>query len=148
MFCKKGVLRNFTNFQENTCARVSSLTKLQVWVWPEACNFIKKNTLAHVFFCEFCEISKNIFSYRTPPVAASSLLNYMPYVPSRLRALIFTRLNYAPCSPYLSVICTYSEQSLFIFLVKYFFCNGSCSRVHNFGRRKSPFWLDLPYICE
>ena len=38
---------------------------------PEACNFIKKETLAQVFFCEFCEISKNTFSYRTPPVAAS-----------------------------------------------------------------------------
>ena len=29
------------------------------------CNFIKKETLAQVFSCEFCEISKNIFSYRT-----------------------------------------------------------------------------------
>ena len=26
-----------------------------------ACNFIKKETLAQVFFCEFCEISKNTF---------------------------------------------------------------------------------------
>ena len=26
---------------------------------PEASNFIKKETLAHVFSCEFCEISKN-----------------------------------------------------------------------------------------
>ena len=25
------------------------------------CNFIKKETLAHVFSCEFCEISKNSF---------------------------------------------------------------------------------------
>ena len=30
------------------------------------------HTLAQqVFSCEFCEISKNTFSYRTPPVAAS-----------------------------------------------------------------------------
>ena len=29
--------------------------------------------LAQVFFCEFCEISKNNFSYRTPAVAASVL---------------------------------------------------------------------------
>ena len=28
---------------------------------PKACNFIKKEKLAQVFFCEFCEISKNIF---------------------------------------------------------------------------------------
>ena len=29
-------------------------------------NFIKKETLAQVFSCEFCEISKNTFFYRTP----------------------------------------------------------------------------------
>ena len=38
---------------------------------PQACNFIKKETLAQVFSCEFCEISKNTVSYKTPPVAAS-----------------------------------------------------------------------------
>ena len=32
---------------------------------------IKKETLAQVFSCEFREISKNIFSYRTRLVAAS-----------------------------------------------------------------------------
>ena len=36
-----------------------------------ACNFVKKETLAQVFSCEFCEISKDTFSYRTPPVAVS-----------------------------------------------------------------------------
>ena len=44
---RKGVLRNFAKFTENTCA------------W--ACNFIKKETLAQVLSCEFCEISKNTF---------------------------------------------------------------------------------------
>ena len=44
------------NSQENTCARVS---------------FMKKETLAQGFSCGFCEIFKNTFSYRTPPVAAS-----------------------------------------------------------------------------
>ena len=39
------------NSQENTCSRVSGL----------ACSFIKKETLAQVFSCEFCEISKNTF---------------------------------------------------------------------------------------
>ena len=39
---------------------------------PEVfCNFIEKEALVQVFSCEFCEISKNTFSYRTPPVAAS-----------------------------------------------------------------------------
>ena len=38
------------NSQENTCARVSFF-----------CNFVKKETVAQVFSCEFCEISKNTF---------------------------------------------------------------------------------------
>ena len=37
----------------------------------DACNFIKKETLTQVFSHEFSEISKNIFSYRTPPLTAS-----------------------------------------------------------------------------
>ena len=38
---------------------------------PDACNFIKKGTLAQVFSCEFNEISKNTFLHRTPLVVAS-----------------------------------------------------------------------------
>ena len=38
---------------------------------PQACNFIKKETPAQVFSCEFCEISKNTYFHRTPLVAAS-----------------------------------------------------------------------------
>ena len=49
---KKVFLEILQNSQENTCARVS---------------FFGHN----VFSCELCEISKNTFSYRTPPVAAS-----------------------------------------------------------------------------
>ena len=45
------------NSQENTCARVSFLIKLQAQVF----NFIKKETLGQLFSCEFCEISKNTF---------------------------------------------------------------------------------------
>ena len=53
---EKVFLEILQNSQESTCARVSFLIKLQ--------------TLAQVFCCEFCEISKNTFSYRTPSVAA------------------------------------------------------------------------------
>ena len=38
---------------------------------PESCNFIKKETLAQVFYCEFYEISKNTFFQRIALVAAS-----------------------------------------------------------------------------
>ena len=44
---------------------------LQFLQFPEACNFIKKETLAQAFSCEFCEISKNTFFYRTALAAAS-----------------------------------------------------------------------------
>ena len=33
-----------------------------------------KETLAQLLSCEFCEISRNTFLYRTPPVAASAML--------------------------------------------------------------------------
>ena len=65
---KKAFLEILQNSQENTCVRVSFLIKLKA-----ACNFIKKETLTRVLSCEFCEISKNTFSWRTPPVAASTL---------------------------------------------------------------------------
>ena len=64
---KKMFLEILQNSQENTCAKVSFLIKLQV----EAFNFIKKETLIQVFSCEFCEISKDSFSYKTLPMATS-----------------------------------------------------------------------------
>ena len=64
VFCKKSVLRNFTKFTgqhlcQNLCFH----------------NFIIIETLAQVFSCEFCKISKNTCSYRTPQVATSE--NYL-----------------------------------------------------------------------
>ena len=55
--------------KEKKCARVSFLMKLEA-----ACNFSKSETLTQVFSCEFCEVFKNIFFYRTPLVAASVYL--------------------------------------------------------------------------
>ena len=54
----RGVLQNFANSQENTCARVSFLIKLQAWGLRPA-TLLKKETLPLVFSCEFCEIFKN-----------------------------------------------------------------------------------------
>ena len=47
---KNGVLRNLAKFTENTCARAS---------------FFKKETLAHMFSFEFCEIPRKPFSQNT-----------------------------------------------------------------------------------
>ena len=67
---KKVFLEILQTSQENTCVRVSFLIKLKALGLQ---LYIKKETLAQVFLCEFCEISKNTFSYRTPPVTASEL---------------------------------------------------------------------------
>ena len=56
---EKLFLEILQNSEENTCASVSFLIKLQA------------ETLAQVFSSEFCKISINMFSYRTPPVVAS-----------------------------------------------------------------------------
>ena len=63
---KRVFLEISQNSQENNRARVSFLIKLEA----EACHFIKIETLAQVFCCEFWETSKNTFCYRTPPVDA------------------------------------------------------------------------------
>ena len=58
------------NSQENRCARVSFLIKMQA--------SFKKETLAQVLSCKCYEISKNTFAYRTPPVAASMPNAFFP----------------------------------------------------------------------
>ena len=50
VFCEKGVLRNFAN------------------------NFTKKETLAHVFSCEFCEISN--IPFPTEHLRATASVSY------------------------------------------------------------------------
>ena len=40
---------------------------------PEACNFIKKETLAQLLFCEFCKIFKNTFFTEHLRVIASDI---------------------------------------------------------------------------
>ena len=57
---KKVFLEISQNSQETTCARVSFIIK-----------DLFLEDLEQVFSCEFCEISKNSLSYRTPSVAAS-----------------------------------------------------------------------------
>ena len=58
-FIRKGVHRNFGKFTgKHLC---QSLFFIKVSCSPEACNFIKKETLVLVFSCEFCENCKNTF---------------------------------------------------------------------------------------
>ena len=66
MFWKKGFLRNFVKFTGKYLFQSLLFNKV-----AGPCNFIQKETVAQVFSYEFCEISRNTFFYRTPPVAAS-----------------------------------------------------------------------------
>ena len=63
VFHKKDVLKDFAKFTRKQLCQSLFLIKLQA----EACYFIKRETLAKVFPCEFCKIYKNTFIYRTPP---------------------------------------------------------------------------------
>ena len=60
VFCKKGVLGNLTKFTGKHLCQSLFFNKV-AGLRPQACNFIKKETLAQVFSCECCEISKNTF---------------------------------------------------------------------------------------
>ena len=72
MFCKKDVLRNVAKFtgkhlyQRLFSDKVAGL----------ACNLIKKESLAQVFSCQFCEISKNTVFSGTPQVAAPKIIAF------------------------------------------------------------------------
>ena len=67
MLSVKKVFLKISQNAQNTCVRISFIIKLQA----SACNFIKKEVLAQVFSCKFCEIFKKTSFYKTPPVAVS-----------------------------------------------------------------------------
>ena len=57
MFCKIGVLENFAKFTEKHLCQSSFYIK----VAGDALNFIKKETVTQVLFCEFWGTFKNTF---------------------------------------------------------------------------------------
>ena len=59
VLCIKGVLRNFAKFTGKHLCQSLFFNKI-------ANAMPKKETLAHMFSCEYCKISKNTFCYRTP----------------------------------------------------------------------------------
>ena len=56
VFCRKGAIKNFEKFAGKYLRQIL---------------FFKKEALAQVFSCEFCEISKKTFFCRTPLVTVS-----------------------------------------------------------------------------
>ena len=57
VFFKKGVLRNFAKFIGKNLCQSLFFNKIA----GKTCSFIKKETLAQVFSCEFCKISEKSF---------------------------------------------------------------------------------------
>ena len=70
----KVVLRNFARFTGKHLCQSLFFNKV-AGRRPQACNFIKKETLVQVFPSEFCEISKNTFFTDHPWATASVQLN-------------------------------------------------------------------------
>ena len=72
---EKVFLESSQNSQENTCARVSFLIKLQAR--KHLCQglqlYYKRDSGTGVFLWIFYELSKDNFSYKTLPVAASTM---------------------------------------------------------------------------
>ena len=77
----KGVLRNFAKFIGKHLCQSLFFNKVADL---EPCNFIKKETLAQVFSCAYCEISKNTFLSKHVffPVAPSVLMFQNRELPS------------------------------------------------------------------
>ena len=59
---KKSVLGNFTKITgKHLCQSLFFNKVAGLRLRPKACYFIKKETVAQVFSCKFCEISRNTF---------------------------------------------------------------------------------------
>ena len=71
VFCKKSVLENFAKFTGKQLCQNLFVNKVVGFRPNKESLFINKETLAQVFSCEFCQIFKNTFFHRTPPVAVS-----------------------------------------------------------------------------
>ena len=69
---KKSVLRYFAKFTGKHLRQRVFFNKVAC-VRPEACNLIKKGSLAKVFSCKFYEISLNIFFIEHLRTTASSV---------------------------------------------------------------------------
>ena len=68
VFCKEGALENFAKFTGKHLCQSLHLNKVAALGLQ---LYIKKETLAQAFSCEFCKFFKNTLFYKTPLVAAS-----------------------------------------------------------------------------
>ena len=105
VLCKKGVLKNSIKSTGKDLCQSLFFN-----------NFIKKETQAQVFLCEFYEFFRNTYFYRTPLVAASDFSKWYLF---RMENL------YRCCLELTYMVCTFSEMeaSLTPSLGKFFYCD-------------------------
>ena len=91
VFCKKGVLKKLKTHSKLLCLKIflNKVADLR------PATLLKKRLReeAKVFFCEFCKISKNTYSYRTPQVAASLVCCHLFYKKDRTAIPVNLFLN-------------------------------------------------------
>ena len=125
---KKGILEILQNSQENNCARVFFLVRLQA----QTCNFIKKETLAQVFSYEVCKISKNtFFTEHIWATASAHVMNLLLFLILESVNMIIVLI----CCKNMTIIFSKSvSNSLFVQIVSY--CIGK-KRLNKYFIRQS-----------
>ena len=77
LFCQKDIYKNFAKYLcQKTPVPESFLNKI---AGLRTTNLLKKEILAQLFSCEFCEILKNTFFYGTSLVAAFYGFNFIVF---------------------------------------------------------------------
>ena len=125
MFCKKGVLRNLAKFiGKHLC---QSLFFNEV----AGLNFNKKETLAaplaQVFSCEFCEISKNTFLFRTPKDWGLKAVNCCCkalYLNCFSKIIVTTRLCHSSENLKVILQCSIHEKTGSYLFFKFYFVDN------------------------
>ena len=83
IYIKKNFFLHLVRNISEAVTQMCSVKKMQLQISqihrkiPVLESLIKNETLTQVFSCEFCEISNNKFSYRTPPVAPSDTSTFL-----------------------------------------------------------------------
>ena len=100
---RKGVLRNFSKFTgKHLCQSLF------------VCNFIKKETLAQLFSCEFCQISKSTFFTEHLKATASDMI-------SRVFNILLRRLKIAI---FVKIFKTIFKKEYLVYIILYNITNA------------------------
>ena len=148
---KKSVLINFTEFTGKHLYQSLFLTKSQAC---EGCNFIKKETLAQVLSCEFCEMSTSTL-FQNTSATASDFICSLFFIFSIIK--IFATRKVASCKE-IRLVENRLKKGVFRNLAKFtgkHCCQSLCQSLRlwhmffpvNFARSLlTPFFTELRWL--